>query len=183
MSGRRRLLGWVLLVCWLVWLQATRGWLGARVLPTAWAPDLGLLLFLAVAARLDARLLHRQGPGYVGLVLAAAGAEVALSIQAAAPVLAGWVGVLLWQNLWRRGVDVERPLLRILIAGSAAWALVLWRDLVQGLDLAAGVAIDAPVALGGDGAWRGVLATAALAPVLMPLLLGLPGLGLYVGRR
>lgn len=182
MSPRVRQLGWLLLLCWLTWLQAARGWLGARVLPPEWVPDLGLLLFLAVAARLDQRVMARrhETTGIAGLVLAAAAAELCISIQAAAPVLAGWLGVLLWQNLWRRGLDVERPLLRILVAGSGALGLLAWRRLVQGLDLAGS---SVPLTASGDGAWRGVLLTAALAPVVMPALLALPGLPWYWRRR
>ena len=178
----RRMTGWLLLVCWLTWIQAARGWAGASAMSAAWVPDPALLIFLAVAARLGSRPMARrhETTGYVGLVLAAAGAELCLSIQAAAPVLAGWVGVLLWQNLWRRGVDVERPLLRILMAGSAALGLGLWRRLVQGLDLAGEAArTQAELLPAGTGAWRGVLITAVLAPLVMPLLLALPGLPLY----
>ena len=78
MSPRVRQLGWLLLLCWLTWLQAARGWLGARVLPPEWVPDLGLLLFLAVAARLDQRVMARrhETTGIAGLVLAAAAAEL-----------------------------------------------------------------------------------------------------------
>lgn len=186
MIHKRRALGWLLLVCWFTWIQAGSGWLGARVLPPAWVPHFGLLLFLAVAARLDVRLMARRNEraGYAGLVLAAAASEIALTVQAPAPVLAGWIGLLGWQNLWRRGLDVERPLLRILVSGSGAAVLLLWRTLVLDLDLAASSGpIDADFLYADAGAWRGVLLTAALAPLVMPLSLALPGIGLYWRKR
>ncbi|MBC8451377.1 MAG: hypothetical protein H8D72_01575 [Planctomycetes bacterium] len=168
------------------WFEAVGGWLATRDALAPWAPDLGLLFFLAIAARLGQKLMarKRETVGTFGLVVAISWAESATSSLTPAPILAGWLGVLMWQGFWRRGVDVERPLLRILISGSAALGLLGWRHLVLGLDLADETqALGAVLALPDAGAWRGALLTAALAPLFMPFALALPGVGLYWRER
>ena len=171
-----------MVLVWATWLEALGGWLAARAALAPWAPDLGLLLFLAIAARLGKKLMarKRETVGTVGLVLALALADASVSSLGVAPILAGWLGVLLWQDFWRRGVDVERPLLRILIAGSAALGLLAWHHLVLGLDLSGETrGVAAKLFPSDGGAWRSALLTAALAPLFMPLALALPGVGLF----
>jgi len=183
---RARTLGWLMVLFFVTWFESFGGWLATRASLTAWVPDLGLLFFLAIAAPLGRRLMarKRETAGTFGLVLAATLGEAASSSLAIAPQLAGWIGVLLWQGFWRRGVDVERPLMRILIAGTSALGLIVWRHLVLGLDLATEPrAVGALLQLPDAGAWRGALLTAALAPLFMPFALHLPGVGLYWRER
>jgi len=177
-----RSIGWLMVLVWATWLEALSGWMGARPALAAWAPDLGLLLFLAIAARLGAKLMakKRETVGTFGLVVAMSAAEASVSSLGLAPILAGWLGVLFFQGFWRRGLDVERPLLRLLIAGGATLGLLIWHHIVLGLDLAEETRkLTATVFSFDAGAWRSVLLTAALAPVLMPIALALPGVGLY----
>jgi hypothetical protein len=185
-SRAGRWIGWVMLLVWATWCQGSVAWLSARPSLAAWTPDLGVLLFLAVAARLGRKLMarKRETVGHIGLLVAVVWAESANSSLGLAPILAGWMGVLIWQDFWRRGVDVEQPLLRILMGGSAALGLLLWRHLVIAMELSEETRdVVAGLQLADQGAWRGVLLTAALAPLLMPLGLALPGLGLYWRER
>ena len=183
MSSTR--LSWVMLLFWSAWAQALTGFFASGLMSPRWAPDLGLLLFLAVAARLGRRDLatSKSPPGFGGLVLVTLIARVAFSVQAVAPILAGLIAVLFWQNALRRGIDVERPLIRMLVVGVASLMLLAWWHLVRESNLP-------ELKVGADrvswldaGAWRGVLLTSALAPIAMPLCLGLPGLGPLWRRR
>lgn len=177
-----RTIGWLMVLVWATWLEAFSGWLGSRPALAPWAPDLGLLLFLAIAARLGARWManKRETVGTFGLVIAFSAAEGAVSSLSMAAILAGWLGVLFFQEFWRSGLDVERPLLRILIAGGAALGLIIWHHGVLGLDLAQETrGLAGRVIAFDSGSLRSVLLTAALAPVLMPVALALPGVGLY----
>ena len=177
-----RTVGWLMVLVWATWLEALSGWLGARPGWGPWAPDLGLLLFLAIAARLGAKWManKRETVGTFGLVVALSAAEGAVSSLSLAAILAGWLGSLFLQEFWRRGLDVERPLLRMSIAGGAALGLMLWHHLVLGWDLAGETrGLSASVVSFDEGSLRSVLLTAALAPILMPVALALPGVGLY----
>lgn len=180
MTGR--LLGWVMVLVWLSWAEALEGWLAARPALSAWVPDLGLLVFLAIGARLGRKLMARKGEtvGSVGLIVAAVFAEGAVSSLSTAAVAVGWLVAWNWLLFWRRGFDVEELVVRPLVAGSAALLLIGWRHLVHSADLQAElVSTQAAAHMFDAGAWHGALTTAVLAPFLMPLALRLPGVGLY----
>lgn len=182
MSGGARLLGWAMVLLWLTWGLALEGWLAARPAIALWVPNLGLLFFLAIGARLGRKLLatKAESVGSFGLILAAVLAEGALSSLSTAAVWVGWLLVWNWQLFCRRGFDVEEIIVRPWLVGIAAWLLLLWRDLVLHMDLRAELSLTQHAAqLFDQGAWRGVLVTAVLAPMLMPLCLRLPGVQLY----
>jgi hypothetical protein len=178
-------LSWGLLLFWSAWAHALTGFLASGLMSPRWVPDLGLLLFLAVAARLGRKDLatSKSPPGFAGLVLVTLIARVAFSVQAVAPILAGLIAVLFWQNALRRGIDVERPLIRIVVVAGASLMLLAWWHFVREANLPAIKGGPAMVSWLDDGAWRGVLLTSALAPIAMPLCLGLPGLGPLWRRR
>ena len=178
-------LSWGLLLFWSAWAHALTGFLADGLLSPRWAPDLGLLLFLAVAARLGRKDLavSKSPPGFAGLVLVTLLARTAFTVQAVAPILAGLIAVLFWQNTLRRGLDVERPLIRIVVAGGAALLLLTWWHFVREATLTDVRGGAAAVTWRDNGAWRGVLLTSVLAPFAMPLFLGLPGLGPLWRRR
>jgi hypothetical protein len=174
-----------MLLFWSAWAQSLGGFLADGPLSPRWTPDLGLLLFLAVSARLGRKDLatSKEPAGFVGIVLISALAREAFSVQAVAPILASFIAVLFWQNTLRRGVDVERPFVRMVVVGVSGAMLLFWWHLVREVNLGAINGGKFRITWADPGAWRGVLLTTALAPLLMPLCLRLPGLGLLWGRR
>jgi uncharacterized membrane protein len=180
-----REIAWFMLLFWSALAQALTGTLKTGMLSARWAPDLGLLLFLAVAARLGRKDLaaERRPVGFVGILLISVAARLAFSVQAVAPVLAGFLAVLFWQNTLRRGLDVERPLVRIVVASGAGVMLFFWWRIVRETNLGDVIGGSGSVSWADVGAWRGVLLTSALAPILMPLCLRLPGLSPLWGRK
>jgi hypothetical protein len=166
-----REIAWLMLLFWSAMIQASTGFLASGLMSPRWAPDLGLLLFLAVAARLGRKDLaaSRKPVGFLGILLVSAASRLAFSVQAVAPVLTGLLAVLFWQNTLRRGLDVERPMIRILVAGGASMLLLFWWHLVREANLIGISGEVSPVVWSDVGAWRSVLLTSALAPALMPI--------------
>ena len=77
MSGGARLLGWAMVLLWLTWGLALEGWLAARPAIALWVPNLGLLFFLAIGARLGRKpgqehSLRLFAPNRAGVHLAVA---------------------------------------------------------------------------------------------------------------
>ncbi|MEW6074450.1 MAG: hypothetical protein AB1726_17880 [Planctomycetota bacterium] len=162
---------WLLLVVWGAWLFAVQGALASLPALGQWVPDAGLLLLLA----LDARLERREARIAAGLV---ALARVAFTADPPLAVLAGYLAVVWIAGRLREIVEIDRPLSRALLAGLLAAALsAFW---IASRTLALGPAAAFPA--GGGIVLRGALATAAAALLLPPLLARLPGLT-PLGRR
>lgn len=156
---RRVDLAWLLLAVSATLLYAVQGALVRAPVIGAWIPDAGLVIVLALAAR---------APGGRALLAAVAvgSGRAAVSIDPASAVLAGYIAAAAVTLALRAVLDVERPLLRALLAGGAALALSSWLCAVRYLR-----ALERPEDLVAvPGAVVGVaLATAAAAVVLGPL--------------
>lgn len=175
MSGHR-LLAWCLLGAWTVWAVALQSLLAASGQPILfWVPQMGPVIFLALASRLETRDLP-VAAFIVALARAACGLEPPAAILFGLLVLAGFVRVL-------RGVLVlDGPVTRAVLAGMAALALALWLDVVHHMRL--GFAPDpGPAAWPWGALFRTALATAAAALLLAPAIRRLPGLSPLWDRR
>ena len=169
--SRSPYLGWLFLAVWATWLFAFSGYLTQFAWLGAWAPDLGLALFVALAARVS---VHDIGK----LALCMGLARAAVTVDPPAAVLASALfagGVL---RVARSAVQVESPP----IAAGLALALTL----VQAAWLQAVHARLAPTFGSGVGvelAWRGAITTALAAGLLGGLLAHLPGVQGLMRRK
>lgn len=170
--SRAPLSAWLCLVVWGAWLFALQGVVAASGSLRAWTPDLGLVLLLALVVRLrSSRALWAAA--WVALVRAAFSADPPLAI------LCGYLGFVGACRLVRAGVELERPLVRGLVAfGGASLCAWLWTS-ARAQELAAG-GPGAPLA---RFAWTSALATGLVALALGRAPGRLPGLSGLARRR
>lgn len=165
---------WILLPVWTAWLYGLQGLFAQTTHLGSWTPDLGLVLFLALAARVPREDLPALG-------LSVALGRCALSVDPPAAILAAFLGAGLLCGAARSVVDLGSGLLRggfgaLLAAGVAGW--LGWVHRVRHLEASAawGVAWS-PDAPGAEPALlRLALATGLASFVAGPLLARLPGL-------
>ncbi len=174
--NRSSLLPWILLAVWSAWLHAAQGiWAGA----SPWAPDLGMVLLVALATRVQARDLPTTA-------LAVALGRLALSVDPPAAVLAGVLGVAALVGGLRTAIEVGGPLPRALLAAAATVLLAAWLGFVHDLHAARQAVLVMPglSALGGEAVgWRAALSSASVSLFLGPALACLPGLTPLKRRR
>jgi hypothetical protein len=182
--SRAALLPWLLLTLWAVWIFALQAALGrspalASIGP--WVPDVGLVLALALAARLPTHDLP-----WVGLCVGLARAS--LSVDPPAAVIAGYLGAVAVARSFRSVVEIKSPPAIGLLAFLLALCLSGWLGLVhaqraaKALGSGAALAVSiSPVHWG--GAWRGALATGLTAALLSAGLARLPGLSPLYRRK
>jgi hypothetical protein len=169
-------LPWILLAVWSAWLHAVQGLWAAS---SPWAPDLGAVLLIALAARVQARDLPLVG-------LAIAVGRLAVSVDPPAAVLAGVLGVTALVRGLRSAVEVGGPLPRTLLAGAATLLIAAWLSFVHDFHAAREAAFAAPGVSGLSSvslSWRAALTAAGVSLALGPALARLPGLTPLRRRR
>jgi hypothetical protein len=172
---RTSLLQWIVVATWAAWLLALRGLLGGNTELGALAPDLALVLVLALAAQLPRDDLP-------WLAVAAAFARVATSIDSPAAVLAGFLAVVAIARIARGVVEIANVVPRAVLAAISCFALQAWFAGVHSARLSAssmpfgGAPESGEFALALARAWPGALATGIAAALLAPWLSRLPGL-------
>ena len=161
-----RLIGWVVLCVWIVWLHAFQGLLSSDPALGAWVPDLALLLVIGLASHLSER-------NFLALALVAALARIALSAHPAAAVLVGYLVIVRLAFGLRSVLDVSGVGMRALLGGVCVFGMNAWLAMVDR------VRLDARVGTGFlelSDLLPGALASAAAAFFIGPLLVHLPGL-------
>ncbi|MBI5431542.1 MAG: hypothetical protein HZA52_01795 [Planctomycetes bacterium] len=154
---------WFLLCVWSLWASAVEARLSDPFGP--FAPALGLMLVLGLAARLS------TGQS-LGLALVGTCGCAALCTQPIAAVFATFLGALFFLRVVRSALDVTSPLVLAVATGVAVFGAEAWGELVRETRLVHGLALA-------DGAlWRS-LATAVSSGVAMllvgPAIAYLPG--------
>lgn len=129
---RFRGLAWLMLAVWASWLSAAQAVAVAKSPLGPWMPDLGLLLIVACAGR-----FHPRDVPLATLVVALA--RVAHSVEPPGAVLAGCFGLSLAVQSVRRVVEVDRPLVRIALAGGGVLLFSLWLVTVHAVRIGHGV--------------------------------------------
>jgi len=158
-----RLLAWGLFFLYALWATALSGLCATGPLG-AFAPDLGLVLLFAWAARLPGS----RAP------LAALCVALARSAFSADPPLALAASQLTALGLFSAlgaGLEVDRAVLRAVLCAAAAWLSALLLVGARALALGAEAALVADHPL-----WPGALATGLACLVLAPLAARLAGL-------
>ncbi len=183
--SRSAVLPWILLAIWSAWIGALQGWLGSRAALAPWVPDAVLVLLLSLCARLDRKDLPKAAL-VVGL------ARSAVSIEPAASLLAGVLGVVLVVRVLSSVLEIGDPPARTVLAFLGALLLARWQALVLERDVLAAAGLAAPslaetwrdaVGALGPRAWSRAAATALCALMLGPALAHLPGLTPLRRRR
>jgi hypothetical protein len=168
-----RLLGWLLLVAWLSWGFALQARLAAASAAGPFVPEIGLVLSLAVLARLD----EREAPV---LALVVACARLPYSGEPVVALLAGTLGLALLGLAVRSVVELTGPLWRTITTGALVLVFDLWLAIVHGTR-PEGTAAGIPVGFGS------LIAVAFSSSLLMlfagPTLAHLPGLTPLRRRR
>jgi hypothetical protein len=171
--SRAVLLPWLLLSVWAVWIFALQAALGRSPALGSigpWVPDVGLVLALALAARLPTRDLP-----WVGLCVGLARAS--LSVDPPAAVIAGYLGAVAVARAFRSVIEIKSPPAIGLLAFVLALGLAGWLGLVHAQRAAAALGPGAELAISvPGGTWRGALATGITAALLSAALARLPGL-------
>ncbi len=156
---------WLLLVVWCAWLYAAQGALASEPVVGAWAPDLGLLLLLALDGRMarnDARLA----------ALLVALTRIAFTADPPLAVFAGYLTAFWLSGRLREIVEIDRPLPRTILAGLLSCMLsAFWIT-----SRIVAVSSEVTFTLSPDLVWRGAVTTAIAALFFTPLLFRLPGL-------
>lgn len=176
--NRARWLPWFLLLVWSTWLNALQGLALERPDLTAWVPDAGLALLLALASRLE-----RSDLPAVALTVALG--RLAVSVESPPAVLAAALATALFAAALRSVLEIGEPLARTVLAFVLALAWARW----QAFALETRAFAEAALFAGSlEESWRAVrgalgphaitraAATAALALVFGPALAHLPGL-------
>lgn len=183
--NRSKFLPWLMLAIWSAWICALQGLLRDTEPLSAWVPDLWLVLVLALASRLERSDLPR-------VALVAAAGRLAVSIEPAAAVLAGALGVVLLVRVIRSVIEVEDVVARTALAFVCALALARWQSLVletrafAGAEMfAARLSVSWGTAVGsfGPDPWSRAAVTALAALAAAPALAHLPGLTPLRKRR
>ena len=167
-----RVVSWSLLVVWSAWLFALQGLLASGQAGqelTAWTPDLGICLLLA----LDPRLERSDALLAVCIV---AGARAAFSSDPAVAVLVGYAALVVSTRRLRRGFEIDHALPRALFAAVFGALLTTYWSLARSVALAASGITVAQETVSSGRVGRAAVATALCAAVLGPLLVRLPGM-------
>jgi hypothetical protein len=169
----QRALGWVAVVAWSVWACALGGFVSRELSLAPWTPDFGVVLLVALAARLP----HGELPW---LALAMGCARTAVSIDPPVASLAAVFGAVVLARMTRGVVDIQGAIPRALLAAAGAAASVTWLGVAHQARLARSgveaiaVEIDWSV-LGADAAGSAV-STGLLALLAGGWFAQLPGL-------
>lgn len=161
------LIAWACLLVWSAWAFALQGLLARSEFTASWTPDVGVVLLVGLASRMPAGRA-RVGAVVLALVRAGLGGDPPLAVLAAYLALAEFVAAL------RRSVDTDGALLRGLLSGVGALAVVGWLTTVHAVRADTPMDWSAPLA---TWAWRAAFTTAALAVGFGGWLRRLPGLG------
>ena len=164
-----RTLSWCLLVLWSGWLFALQGLFATHHGLAAWTPDLGISLLLA----LDPRLERSDALLAVGLV---SGARIAFTADPALAILVGYAALVVAVRWLRRGVEIDRPLPRFLVAALFGALLTAYWAVARGVALAAEGFTVAQATWNPARVGRAALATGLCALLLGPFLVRLPGM-------
>ncbi len=170
---RAPLLAWLLLFLYGTWLLAFQGWLARPQHLGPWTPDLGLVLLVALGARLTPPRT-RIASLLVALSRAAFSADPPLAL------CAGYLGVAGASSFLRAGIQVDGPLSRSLLTAVFAFVLAcLWIG-ARAVALAA-----SPLAASSElpVPWPVALSSAVAALFLVPCFHRLPGLRALRRRR
>jgi len=116
---RQGLFPWLLLLIWGCWLLALQSSLVASGVLGRWVPDLGLVLVLALAVRM-------QGARALVPALCVGLARCAFSIDAPAAILAAYFGAALLALALRTAFDLQEPFFAAALAGACALACAQW---------------------------------------------------------
>lgn len=168
-----RILGWTLFTAWISWSFALQARLASASGAGPWIPEVGLVLAVAVLARLD----EREIPV---LVLLVALARLAFSGEPAAALLAGSLGLALLGLCVRSVVELTGPLWRTLTTGALVAAFELWLAVVHA---AHPEAAGAGLPIGPGSLLVSATSSALLALFAGPTLARLPGLTPLRSRR
>lgn len=161
--------GYLFVFLWGAWLFALQGVVAGSELG-GFTPDLGLVLLLALDARLTSGDARRVA---VVLSLARAG----FSADSAAAIVTGYLGVVGVTSALRSGMEIDGLFLRTLLACVFAGVLSGWWIACHQLALGARASLDPGALL------PGALATGLVSLVIGPLLIGLPGFSSIRRRR
>ena len=174
--NRSPVLPWILLVLWAAWAQAAQGFFSAA---TPWAPDLGVVLLLSLAARLPTEHLPKAA-------LAVALGRVVVSVETPTAVFAGLLALTAGARGLRSMLEINGVVARSLIAGLGTWAFAAWLSRVHEMRVLSKASMHTPNfpaawaeqnPLAESAGWQVPLATAVVALLLGPALARLPGLG------
>ena len=168
-----RLLGWVLLLVWLSWSFALQSRLASASPAGPFVPEIGLVLALAVLARLD----EREVPV---LALVVALSRLPYSAEPLVALVAGALGLCLLALSVRSIVELTGPLWRTLTTGAFVAVFDLWLSIVHAARHASG---PAGLAVGPASLLAVAFSSAALALFAGPALAHLPGLSPLRSRR
>lgn len=163
-----RAVAWVLLAAFALWLEGLAALARSAGLG-AWAPALGLVLALALAARAEPADLWK-------IALVSALARAALSGERLLPLALGIAGALALVLAVRAWLEPRRPLVRAGLAACAACALELWLAAAQRASLPASAGLGAGAFVRVDLLVPLALGSALAALLVAPLLERLPGL-------
>jgi hypothetical protein len=161
------LLPWVLLAVWTAWMCALQG-----LMPSSARVDLGVILLVALSARMSAEDLH-FGALVAGL------ARSAVSIDPPVAILSGLLGVAMITAAARSVVDLRSPWMRAPLCALGAFALALWLSIVHAVrhpELAQAPFSDRSLLVPSAGA---AFLTGLAALFLAPILERLPGLSYF----
>lgn len=164
--SRAPLFAWLCLFVWGAWLFAFQGLLASSPSLAAWTPEGGVLLLFALTCR-AAPPRARWAALWLALLRTAFSADPPLAI------LAGYLGFVGACHLVRGALELDRPLVRAVIACLGAALLARLWTAAQARELAA-------LGVGAAGlagfAWTNALATGLAALLLGAGLARLPGL-------
>lgn len=183
--SRSAVLPWILLAIWSAWLGALQGWLGGQGSLAPWVPDAVLVLLFALCARLDRGDLPKAA-------VVVALSRAAVSIEPAAALLAGVLGLVLVLRGLRSVLEIGDAAARTALAFLGVLLLARWQALVLEREVLAAAGLAAPAlerawdgAIGAFGprAWPRAASTAVCALMFGPALAHLPGLSPLRRRR
>ena len=162
--------GYAFVFLWSAWLFALQGFLASAWLG-AWTPDLGLVLLLALDARLETAETRRAA-------LLVALARATFSADAPAALVAGYLAVTGITRALRGGLEIDGFLPRAILAAGLAGALAAWWMLCYQL---AQPGVQVAIAL--VDLWPTAVASGTAALVFTPLAIRLPGFASIRRRR
>jgi hypothetical protein len=168
-----RVLGWVLFTAWLTWSFALQARFSAASAAGPFVPEIGLVLALAVLARLD----DREAP-ILALVLALS--RLAFCGEPVTAIFAGSLGLVLLALAVRSVVELTGPLWRTVTTAALVAVFDLWLALAHGARPVGGAA-GVPVGFG--SLLAAAFSSGLLALFAGPTLARLPGLTPLRSRR
>ncbi len=168
MNNNRGVAPWLVLALVGAWCASLQGWSGARFLG-GWTPDLLLVLYFAIAPRLD-------GDGLRFTAIFVALARAAFSVDPPVAIFAGYLGVAGLYAAVRATLDVESVAARAVLAAAASVGLSSWLHVVH-------AARTDIVLASSTSAGQLALATALATVVFAPLFARLPFLRQLDTRR